>query len=137
VRRPHEALVGVVRGDRMLVLYRAKDCYWHPVAGGLEPGETAREAAARELWEETGLRAEPRDLGWRFAYPLAEEPHRAADLPPGTVEIVVDVFAVDAPAGWEPTLNEEHLECRWATLDEALALLRWPEPRELAVQLLS
>jgi 8-oxo-dGTP pyrophosphatase MutT (NUDIX family) len=121
VRLPHEALVGVVRGDRILVLHRTKDAYWHLVAGGLESGETAAEAAARELFEETGLVAEPVPQGWGFVHD----------------EIRVDVFAVEAPPGWEPTLNHEHTEYRWSLLDEATALLRWPEPRELAVQLLS
>jgi 8-oxo-dGTP pyrophosphatase MutT (NUDIX family) len=121
MRLPHEALVGVVRAGEILVLYRAKDCFWHLVAGGLETGETAQVAAARELWEETGLRADPRPQGWSFTYD----------------EIRVDVFAVDAPPGWEPTLNEEHTDYRWARLEDALALLHYPEPRELAVQLLS
>lgn len=31
---------------------------WVPPGGKVEPGETPREAARRELWEETGLRAE-------------------------------------------------------------------------------
>jgi 8-oxo-dGTP pyrophosphatase MutT (NUDIX family) len=121
LRLPHEALVGVVRDGRILVLHRTDERYWHLVAGGLESGETAVGAAARELWEETGLRAEPRPQGWSFVHD----------------EIRVDVFAVEAPAGWEPTLNEEHTEYRWAALDEALALLHWPEPRDLAAQLLS
>jgi 8-oxo-dGTP pyrophosphatase MutT (NUDIX family) len=120
VRLPHEALIGVVRDGEILVLYRT-DGFWHLVAGGLETGETAADAAARELWEETGLVAEPRPQCWSFTYD----------------DIRVDVFAVDAAPGWEPTLNEEHTEYRWARLDEALALLHYPEPRELAVQLLS
>jgi 8-oxo-dGTP pyrophosphatase MutT (NUDIX family) len=137
VRLPHEALIGVVRGGEILVLYRTKERYWHLVAGAVEPGETAAEAAKRELWEETGLVADPTDLGWRFTYPLGEEPHRLPHFAPGTEEIVVEVFSVAAPSGWEPTLNEEHERYRWAGLAEATELLRWPEPRELAVRLLS
>jgi 8-oxo-dGTP pyrophosphatase MutT (NUDIX family) len=136
VRQPHEALVGVVRGAEILVMHRTKDRYWHLVAGGLEPGETAAQAAARELWEETGLRATPRDLGWSFTYRLDEHPHWRQLFAAGVEEILVDVFAVDAPPEWEPTLNEEHTDYRWASLHDALALLHYPEPRELAARLL-
>ena len=121
MRLPHEALIGVVRAGEILVLYRTKDCFWHLVAGGLETGETAPAAAARELQEETGLDAEPQPQGWHFVHE----------------DIRVDVFAVEAPPGWEPTLNEEHDAYRWGTVEDALALLHYPEPRELAVQLLS
>jgi 8-oxo-dGTP pyrophosphatase MutT (NUDIX family) len=137
MRLPHEVLVGVVRAGEILVLLRSKDRYWHLVAGGLEPGESAAQAAARELQEETGLVAEPRDLSWSFTYRLDEHPHWRALFAVGVEDILVEVLAADAPPGWEPVLNEEHTDYRWAGLEDALALLHYPEPRELAVQLLS
>ncbi|WP_245601789.1 NUDIX hydrolase [Hamadaea tsunoensis] len=37
--------------------------FWFTPGGGLEPGESPAEGAARELAEETGLRIDPADLG--------------------------------------------------------------------------
>ena len=44
--------------------------------------------------------------------------------------VTVYSFAARAPAGWEPTLNEEHDEYRWSTVEEAVSLLHWPEARD-------
>ncbi|GAA3870699.1 NUDIX hydrolase [Streptomyces sedi] len=49
-------LVAVWHGERLLlVLVRGRGC-WELPGGGIEPGESPREAAVRELWEETGHR---------------------------------------------------------------------------------
>lgn len=46
--------------------------YWFSVGGGIDEGEDVRQAACRELFEETGLRAEPGDLGEQVHHELAE-----------------------------------------------------------------
>ena len=42
---------------------RPGESWWTTPGGGLSAGETPAEGAARELWEETGLRVDPAELG--------------------------------------------------------------------------
>ena len=51
-------------------------------------------------------------------------------FPPGTEQIVVWTFVVDASSGWEPVLDEEHVDHRWLEAGAAIDLLHYPEPRE-------
>ena len=138
MRLPREVLVVAYRpgpsGEEFLVLRRSAPYggYWHLVSGGVESGETERDAAIRELREETGLEAvNVVELHAPFVYPLGDEPERQAQFAPGVTEIAVEPFAVEVAPRWEPELNFEHDEYRWCLVDEAVALLRWPEPREL------
>jgi 8-oxo-dGTP pyrophosphatase MutT (NUDIX family) len=119
--RTREVFIFVRRGDEHLVLLRSESQggYWHGVAGGIEDGESPAEAAARELAEETGLVAEPVDLERSYVYDT----------------VTVHCFQTEAPEGWEPTLDWEHDEHRWCSLEEANALLHWPEPREVLREL--
>ena len=137
MRRPEEALVVVHRpgvdGVEFLVLERSpeRQGYWHVVAGALEEGEDAVSAARRELREETGLDAEVSPLGRVYAYALADEPPEVRErFEPDVTEIAVTGFAAEAPRGWEPTLDDEHVAHRWCTDEDAIALLRDPEQQD-------
>jgi len=131
VRTPWEAGVFVYRGDKLLLTHRAEDRYWHVVAGVVEYGETVADAARRELREESGLvGTELTELGSPVTYPITPALRLRYDYPADLREVTVYSFAARAPTGWEPTLNEEHDEYRWTTVEEALSLLHWPEARE-------
>lgn len=79
----------------------AGDWAWTPPSGARQPGETAEEAAARELREETGLE-------------LAFEPV-------AHVTDVVALFCAEAPADTEVRIDAEHDAFAWLPLDEAAA----------------
>jgi 8-oxo-dGTP pyrophosphatase MutT (NUDIX family) len=128
MRRGEEAMIVVYRpGPEFLVLLRSPEDhgYWHLVAGGIEDGEEPEAAARRELAEETDLSrpvsfaAVPIDLGYRRSH--------------SDFRVRVHPFVAEAPPGWEPTLNEEHVDYRWLPADEAMQLVAFPEPRH-AVQ---
>jgi 8-oxo-(d)GTP phosphatase len=133
VRTSRETAVVVRRGGELLVLHRAQDRYWHIVAGVVEEGEDFADAAARELREETGLEVALTDLRLPQSYKVP--PELRAEYAAGVEQVEVRNFGAETAAAWEPTLNEEHDDYRWCRSADAIALVKWPETRELIASL--
>jgi dATP pyrophosphohydrolase len=116
----------------LLMLHRApvRGDFWHWVSGAPLPGEGDREAAIREVREETGLdvAATIFPCGYRYACPLRpERRERWLELyGPGVTRTPVETFGAETPGRWEPTLDDEHTAYAWCTFTEAQQRLSWP-----------
>jgi dATP pyrophosphohydrolase len=106
-------------GIRFLLLQRNVDRIyehlWQGVAGKIQPGETAWEAALRELKEETQL--QPVRMFVADHVSTFYETH-------GDRINLVPVFGIEVDSD-RVVLSDEHRDYRWVTLDEALELLVW------------
>src|SRR5262249_49237040 len=104
--------------NEVLLLRRRRERggFWQIVTGRIEPGESALEAARRELMEETGFELPVEELGYRHAFALGEE------IPPRLVEET-------AFAAWQNReqlvrLNpDEHDALEWLPVQSALEQL--------------
>jgi 8-oxo-dGTP pyrophosphatase MutT (NUDIX family) len=127
------ARVILVDATGRLLLFQSED-FWFTPGGGIEVGETTEQAAARELWEETGLRLAPDQLG-----PMVAESSGYADLGWATgmfhdayyFQRAPDGFAVDI-SGFQPLEASTVSGHRWWTVDEVEASARNVFPWGLA-----
>lgn len=123
-KRPESVLVVVhTRAGEILLMERvAPRGWWQSVTGSLEPGETPREAAVRELREETGLPAEGLvDLGYSRRFPIL--PAWRARYAPDTMENLEHVFALPLAMRTRVRLEPaEHAAYVWLSYNEAIEL---------------
>jgi dATP pyrophosphohydrolase len=107
------------RADRM-------DACWQGLAGGAEEGESAEQAARREMAEEARI---PSDAPLIALDATASVPavHFAASKRWGPDVYVVTerTFGVRVPDRHTITLSDEHSEYRWLPYEAAARLLTW------------
>jgi dATP pyrophosphohydrolase len=125
-KRPESVLVVVYTASgKVLLLKRAdRPDFWQSVTGSLLWEESSpREAALRELKEETGLTVDVRQLRDRqrtHRYPIF--PQWCQRYAPGVTENTEHVFTLELPAETALTIHPaEHVEYGWFPFDEAAA----------------
>ncbi|GAB3599325.1 hypothetical protein GCM10027446_31040 [Angustibacter peucedani] len=124
--RPTVRVLVVDPDDRVLLMRaRASDGarFWFPPGGGVEPGETMRAAACRELREELGLDVREQDLGpcvWTRRHLLGGPGAGRLDLRERWHLLRVAAFAPDR-AGWTDLEVSTIDALRWWTADELRA----------------
>jgi 8-oxo-dGTP pyrophosphatase MutT (NUDIX family) len=135
-RRAARVIV-VDAANRVLLMHavdpsRPDEPYWMTPGGGLNPGEDAATAAARELYEETGLRIEPERLGKAVRQEIVDFPyegawyHQQQDL----FAVRVESWTVAATA-LTPLEIRSFLGSRWWHAAELVATDERYYPRDL------
>jgi dATP pyrophosphohydrolase len=120
--RPYGVCAYIVRrveaGDEYLLLKRAPHeeipNLWQPVAGGIHSGETAWQAAVREVGEETGLR-----IAKLYSANIIQSFYSAPDDCIVHFPVFVAFVSADQPV----TISAEHSEYQWLDVDQAELLL--------------
>ena len=100
----------------------ASNGQWCQVAGAIEHGETAWQAALREVREETGLvpsRLYSGDICEQYYNPITDDIR------------IAPVFVGFVPQSQAVILNHEHTDFQWVTIDEACAILPFAGQRRV------
>ncbi len=107
--RPGVAAV-IFEAGRVLLQRRDDTGRWGLPGGGVEPGESVREAIIREVREETGLEVEPVRLIGVYSDPVY---HQVMTYPDGTVIHYVSTVFECAVRGGTLACGEESLALGW------------------------
>lgn len=138
----HAARVLLIDGSNRVLMMRGSDSdrpertWWFTLGGGIAEGESAREGAARELWEECGLLLSPQLLDGPVATRTAE-----FDFEARTVRQHEVFFVARLPEGGEVSLDQRGWteierrtvrEVRWLSVGELDAMTIEVFPNDLA-----
>ncbi|MGB3444863.1 MAG: NUDIX hydrolase [Actinophytocola sp.] len=97
------SLVVVAHDGAVLMIFDSRRKHWELPGGMREPGETARQAAVRELREETGIHAEDLTFAAVAEFGLVRPERRE----------LLAVYRVQLRVVPPLTVNDEALDFRW------------------------
>jgi dATP pyrophosphohydrolase len=125
-KTPVSALVVIHTSDLQVLLLERADRrnFWQSVTGSIEAGETPREAAMREVYEETGLvAADYRFSDWQMSNVYEIYPHWRHRYAPGVTHNEEHLFGLELPGPLPVKLADaEHVRYEW--LDWRQAAIR-------------
>ncbi len=122
----------VVEAGGALLLFWAREVtlpevgrWWELPGGGIDPGETAADAAARELFEETGIRIPPSQVGppaWRRTASYRFRGTRRLQHEVVSVVRLDEKTPVVDPSGQLDHEREDYTAWRWIPVTEIQAM---------------
>jgi dihydroneopterin triphosphate diphosphatase len=106
------------------------DKCWQGVAGGAEQGESAEQAARREMMEEAGIRVDAPLLPLDAVASIpASQFQERAPWGPNLYVVTERAFGVYLDEDQTIRLSSEHTEYWWLPYEEAARFLRWDSNR--------
>ncbi|MBN1136544.1 MAG: NUDIX domain-containing protein [Anaerolineae bacterium] len=100
-------------GTKILLVHRADNNRWAVPGGFMEPGESAAEASAREVLEETGLQVR---VGRLIA--VYSNPNILLEYPDGNRYQIIALYFAAEPVGGELRPSSETTEVGYFSQDE-------------------
>lgn len=115
-------------GEKLLMINHqglTTGSFWSPPGGGIEFGETAQDALAREFLEETRVDILPGQFRFVCEYIQQPLPSRKASLHAVELFFAVDYLKGDAIRGADPESDPEHqiiTEVKYMSMEEILII---------------
>ncbi len=140
-KQPVSVLVVIYTAALEVLLLERADHpnYWQSVTGSRESGETLRDTAIREAFEETGLEASLYELtDWQLQNHYEIYPHWRHRYAEGVTQNIEHVFGLKLPDRLEIRLApREHLSFKWLPWQDAAREVFSPSNRDAILALSS